>query len=363
LTRHWGEGSIYKRGNRYWISYSVNGKIHKESGGKTKAEARETLQARKTTIHQGTFISSKQSKITINQLLDSYITSLKIKGAKSIPTLKSGIKPIRDEFGYIRATDLVPDMMNKFILEQKKAGKANATINRRTQGLRAAYNLAVKEGKLKSVPYFSILKEDNARQGFFEQEEFEAVLKHLPDPYNDLAQFAFYTGWRKGEIKPLRWDQVDRKGREIRLKSSKNGYGRVIPLEGTLLNIIENRWQKREVTFNNRQTYMSPLVFHKKGEPVGDFRKSWNKACELAGFPNKIFHDFRRTAARNFSRAQVPESVAMSITGHKTNSIYRRYNITNMDDKRNALLSTEEHLKSQSKTTGVALPQQLQTNK
>ena len=85
---------------------------------------------------------------------------------------------------------------------------------------------------------------------------------------------------------------------------------------------------------------------------MGTFPKSWITACKEAGLSGKLFHGFRRTAARNFARAQVSESVAMSVTGHKTNSIYRRYNITNMDDKRNAFLVAEEHLESQKNILG-----------
>ena len=347
MTRHWGEGSIYKRGTRFWISYSVNGKVYKESGGKTKAEARALLHARRADILKGSFITPQQNKISIDQLLDNYLSNLKVKGAKSIPALVSGLKPIRNEFGHMRAISLTSDMMNEFILEQVDIGKANATVNRGTQGLRTAYNLAIKEGKLNSAPHFTILKEDNTREGFFEKEEFEAVLEHLPAPYNDMAEFAFYTGWRTGEIKPLRWDQVDRKGQEIRLKTSKNGLGRVIPLHGRILELIEERWQKREVKSKSGEIYISPLVFHKEGKAVGIFRKPWITACKEAGHPGKLFHDFRRTAARNFTRAQVSESVAMAITGHKTNSMFRRYNITNMDDKRNAFIAAEEHLESQ----------------
>jgi integrase len=352
MTRHYGEGSIYKRGSRFWISYSVNGKIHKESGGKTKAEARALLQARRADILKGSFITPQQNKISIDQLLDNYISNLKVKGAKSVQALVSGLKPIRKEFGHMRAISLTSDMMNEFILDQVDQGKADATVNRGTQGLRTAYNLAIKEGKLNSSPHFTILKEDNAREGFFEKEEFDAVLEHLPTPYNDMAEFAYYTGWRTGEIKPLRWDQVDRKGREIRLKTSKNGLGRVIPLHGRIFDLIEERWLKREVKSKSGETYISPLVFHKEGKQVGIFRKSWITACEKAGYPGKLFHDLRRTAARNFTRAQVSESVAMTITGHKTNSMFRRYNITNMDDKRNAFIAAEEHLESQKNIPG-----------
>jgi integrase len=63
------------------------------------------------------------------------------------------------------------------------------------------------------------------------------------------------------------------------------------------------------------------------GKRVGDFRKSWKKACRAAGVPGGLVHDFRRTAVRNFERAGVPRSSAMKLTGHKTEAVYRRYAI------------------------------------
>jgi integrase len=53
----------------------------------------------------------------------------------------------------------------------------------------------------------------------------------------------------------------------------------------------------------------------------------WISACEAAGYPGKLIHDFRRTAVRNLERAGVPRSTAMQMVGHKTEAIYRRYAI------------------------------------
>ena len=70
-----------------------------------------------------------------------------------------------------------------------------------------------------------------------------------------------------------------------------------------------------------------PLVFHRDGERIRDFRKAWDTACTAAGCPGRIPHDFRRTAVRNLERAGVPRSAAMAMVGHKTEATYRRYAI------------------------------------
>jgi len=104
-------------------------------------------------------------------------------------------------------------------------------------------------------------------------------------------------------------------------------------LEGELAELIDRRWEARlfEKDGNVRVT---ALVFHRDGKPVGDFKKSWATACRTAGVPDKLFHDLRRTAARNMVRAGVPERVAMAVTGHVTRSMFDRYNIVSEDDLR-----------------------------
>src|SRR5262249_48178188 len=92
------------------------------------------------------------------------------------------------------------------------------------------------------------------------------------------------------------------------------------------------------------ETRFAEFVFHSNGAPIGRFRKAWATACEKANVPHRLFHDLRRTASRNMIAAGVPQAVAMKITGHRTDSMFRRYAIVNEEQKREALAKVQEHL-------------------
>ena len=87
-------------------------------------------------------------------------------------------------------------------------------------------------------------------------------------------------------------------------------------------------------------------VFHRNGKPIRSFYTAWENACTAAGCPDRIPHDFRRTAVRNLVRAGVPEAVAMKLTGHKTRSVFERYNVTSVSDLHDAARRLNEAFRS-----------------
>ncbi len=191
------------------------------------------------------------------------------------------------------------------------------------------YNLGLRSEKSTKKP-FPHLEEDNTRQGFFERAEFESVFARLPAHLRSVVTFAYYTGWRvQSEILPLTWDRVDLEAGTVRLYkgTTKNKDGRVIILPQILRDIVEAQWQEHLTLYPE-----CPFVFHREGQQIKYFRRRWARACEEIGLTGKIPHDFRRTAVWNLVRAGVPERVAMMITGHKTRSIFDRYNIVSEGD-------------------------------
>ena len=159
------------------------------------------------------------------------------------------------------------------------------------------------------------------RQGFFEHPEYLAVRAHLPAPWQDILDLAYYSGWRKQELLGLTWDEIDEAGGVIRLSParSKTLVGRILPISPPIAEALARRRARRDPD--------SPLVFHRDGIPVRRWRTTWRTACQAAGVPTRFLHDCRRTAARNLIRANVPERVAMLLTGHKSRAIFDRYNI------------------------------------
>ena len=77
-------------------------------------------------------------------------------------------------------------------------------------------------------------------------------------------------------------------------------------------------------------------VFHRYGKPIKSLRRAWRTACKDAGRPGLLLHDLRRSAVRNLERVGISRSVAMKLTGHKTEAVYRRYASVAESDLREA---------------------------
>jgi integrase len=331
---------VYLRGKVYWIKYSRNGRPFRESSNSEKeSDAVRLLNLRRGDIARGVPVSPKLGRVTVDELIEDVINDYRANAKRTVKDVerrwKLHLEPV---FGGRRASSVTTADVNKFIAQRlsgddSKAIASNGEINRELTVLKRAFSLAIKSAKLMAKPHIPMLRENNVRTGFFEPEDFRSVVKQLPEHVKPVARFAYITGWRTlSEILPLEWRQVDFEAGAVTLDpgQTKNREGRVFPMTVDLRAVLEEQKAKRQ------QGVICRWVFTYQGNQLKSYYKAWRNACKRAGKPGMLSHDFRRTAVRNLVRAGVPELVAMKMTGHKTRSVFDRYNIVSPGDLRDA---------------------------
>lgn len=336
MTRQRGDGSLRLRGRIWWVRYSYRGKPIEESSGSTRRrDAVKLLRKRQGEMGIGRLVGPDAERTTFEDLAAMLVADYTVNERRSIDRARRSLAHLREAFGLSRALEITPDRLDGYVKMRLDAGAARATVKNELAALRRAFRLAMRAAKVPSVPVFPTLRGSDPRTGFFEADELAAMLRHLPEPLRPVAEFAYLTGWRKREVLGLTWAAVDLDAGIVRLegRDSKNGRARVFPFRalpqlGALL-----RSQREHTTAVERETHaIVPWVFHRNGRPIRSYDTAWRTACKRALIPGRIFHDFRRTAARNLVRAGVPERVAMQLTGHLTRSVFDRYAIVNESD-------------------------------
>jgi integrase len=344
-------GMLYKRGAVWWIKYYRNGRGMRESSHSRKeGDARRLLKLREGDIEHGLPVDPKLNRIRFEEAAEDLKTEYAVNGRRSADELERRIRlHLMPHFGGRRLATISTPVINTSILKRqddiivsgegedhKERRFSNGEINRELTTLKRIFNLARQNGKLTHVPHIPMLKERNVRTGFFEREQIERVLDRLPTAVRPVVQFAYITGWRiPSEVLPLQWRHIDFEARVVRLDPHTTKNDPQLPLHRRATaapvaqKVVHDQLRSEGV--------LCPWVFHRtgkkvKGKRIVRFTKAWRKACEKAGCPGRIPHDLRRTAVRNLVRAGIPERVAMQMTGHKTRSVFERYNIVSECD-------------------------------
>jgi len=357
-SRERGTGSIYlpedpnhpgQRLQTWWISYYVDGKRRRESSKSRKKSEAQALLKRRVGAHAlGLELGEEAKRLTFEDLEAGFRRSYEAKEHRSLRRAGKAWDHLRDRFGGRKARAITFGELEDYAVERKKEA-APATVQYELAVLRRAMTLAVRAGSLPARPPFPTLTFDNRRQGFFEEDDFRAVLAELPAHLQPLMTVGFLTGWRvRDELCPLTWDRVDLKAGTIRLARSKNGDPRVFPFDADpeLAKVFQ---RQREYTneVQKRTGQIIPLVFHNEGRPIANYYKAWHAACKRAavlkdaeGNPverdgkvmiarpqllGRIPHDFRRSACRRLIQGGIPEQIAMKLTGWKSRQMLDRY--------------------------------------
>jgi integrase len=297
--------------------------------------------------------TAKPDTITVNNLLDLVIEDYAKNEQKSLREAKARVqRGLRVFFGEMLAERVDSDQIERWMewrashrlyksIKQGRTRLLPATINRELSLLRRAYQLGYerKPQLVDKIPPIKKLAENNVRKGFVTAEQYHKVMKELPEHLHGITCVAFHVANRKGELFNLEWSDVDLDGNPPVLTlwpgQTKNNDGRTLPiLPGEMLDMLRSlRAEHQQKHPQEKHVFVNaegkPLRYHM-------MREVWDDACSRAGVPGLLFHDLRRAAVRNLRRAGVTQIVARQFSGHKTDSIFNRYNVTDFEDLKDA---------------------------
>ncbi len=309
------------------------------------AQAKKVLAQHMQEVVSGKFLAPEKPEVTFSEAADSFLAYSEAR-RKSHENDIQMVKRLKDYFGNKPLRSLTPDIVEGFLTHRRKVGNqapgehrtgmplSNSTLNRDIGVLKSIVNRAVFNGLLEKNPIQRVRAfKEESRDRTLTNEEYQALLGYCSPRLSAIVQLAYWTGMRKGEILGLRWEQVDFQNKVITLEAAdtKTQEKREVPLTEALLGFLKRI----------PKTLGCPYVFTERGKRILDIKTAFLKAVRAAGIKNFRFHDLRHCAVTNLRKAGVNDSVIMSISGHKTYAMFKRYNRIDRQDRVNALKQVE----------------------
>jgi integrase len=195
-----------------------------------------------------------------------------------------------------------------------------SSVRRELVLLRHCLELARKEWGvglvINPMANLSIPKEGRARERRVTPEELEHLASGLRMSRNPLLvniiNFAIATGMRRGEILSFTWGDVHIERRYVRLRDTKNGSPRSVPLSPMALNVLQ---RLPEGARGDQVFPMSPNAL----------RLAWERLKRRSGIEDLRFHDLRHEAISRFFEAGLSVPEVSLISGHKDPRMLFRY--------------------------------------
>ncbi len=364
--RRQGNGSLFLNGRTWWMQFYQNGERVRESTGSVdKMDAEKILARRLLEAAALTFRGVSPGAATIDDLAQLVFADHELKECKDQKEPRQRYaKHIARRWGKLKADRLTTADIRTYVKERRREGAKNATINRELEIVRRGFNLGKREEPplVHDVPYIEKLPEKNARQGFIEQYQYEKLLEALPPELKALFVCAYHVGTRKGELRKIRWEWIDWDAGMIRVPGTvtKNSAPRTLPIYGDMMRWLEGQREKCPegnpyVFFGRWRASSERRIGGENKFAVSPAMHGWDEACKAAGLEGLTPHDLRRSAVRNMKRAGIVDSVAMRITGHKTRSMYDRYDIVDETDLIDAGRKLAEYAAEQKKARAARL--------
>jgi integrase len=240
-------GSVYRRPNKpggiYWMKFTYRGKRYQTSTMTAKKrEAEDLLAFYLGQCARGEFKGFQAASLSMQKVFDDFEKDCQRRKLRGMDIIGYHLKPVRAWFASMDAEHVTEHDISHYIDSRLVQRKRETTVNRELQYLGQAMRLAKRRKLLKEIPYIEKFSEkENARQGFFEEADFERLVSFLPEDLKDFVRFGYLTGWRKGEVARLAWQHVQDDTIRLPPHISKNKNGRVLIVVGQLAEILARR--------------------------------------------------------------------------------------------------------------------------
>jgi integrase len=262
----------------------------------------------------------------VDWYIDEYLPTKRRNKDQANP--KRHLEWWKEQLGNTRLVDLTPDTItttrNKLSRGKTRSGEKRTpgTCNRYMVSLAHCCSVAVKMGWLRENPCRKVekLEEPKGRTRFLSDDERKALLEsceeHTDKNINLVVVLALSTGMRSGEIRNLKWSDINIRHKRIVLHDTKNNETRTVPLVGHALDLMNQKVRRID----------SPYVFAGRfSDRPASFREAWDEVVVTAGLDDFRFHDCRHTAASYLAMNGATLSELSEILGHKTLAMVKRY--------------------------------------
>jgi integrase len=343
----------------YWTKFRRDGVlVRTNTGTDNRAKAQKFLRDQIGAIEEGVAPNVDTRKVTYAQIRDNLLQDYETYRARETAEYMKRVRHLDSFFARHKAMQIAEDQIARYVkFRQSHLVKhadgtttptSNGTINRELAVLSKMLRLARRGRLLVHVPHITMLKESKPREGFVDADQFERVRKNLEPDLQLVAVIGYTYGCRLQEVLGLDWERnIDWEAREIVLLETKNDERRSLPFTEEVEVLLRKQRARIRVELGRVTDCVFPLLpgDHVRPKYLGTRRlsitRAWKQATKAAGVPGLLFHDLRRSGVRNLVRAGVSPQVAMTISGHKTASVFARYNITNADDRRAAMAKVQ----------------------
>jgi integrase len=329
--------TVRKRGSRWYLDICDKGRPRVQrviKGARTKTQALRVEAKFRTEIFENRYGLVERPEIRFDKFVDSSFLPVK-KLKKSYKSIESACRALKSHFGKYLISEIDTEIVERYrqvrVGQKTRLGRLRSPlrVNKEVQVLSSIFTLALEKQLIRLRPRTAMFRVSGQRIRYLSPNEETRLLEALENCQwlKRLVLMALHTGMRRGEICNLQWVDIHLDRRLIHARNTKNGQDRIIPMNATVVSLLENQQQSSNYVFPSPRT----------GQRLVEIKNAYAKALKLAQISDLRFHDLRHTAATRMGNAGVDPFTLASIFGWSDIRMAMRYTHALEEAKRRAV--------------------------